>query len=426
MTRKVLEGLATEESDVLLYMDTEGNLSLRSIVVRLSTQCSHLARAKLYQNLDRKPPTLIKSLPIARIQIPADHPCWSSCAQLVFSAANGSLLAFTNAVDGIQGHRLCMSDLISANPTGFSTLKKSQNEHETTAVNLQSTVHHFVRTPNGRGLLAVCEGGEIGVWSKEQVGKPVRGQAPRKSLAGKGYWKTETTPLQSAIFAKGRAVLLYSRPNDKPEITLQHLDKGCREPRSPVRLPDFTLNDGDEVAILLAVSDIDDGQSGPDRRTQRAVAMVVTQSGTAWCWSIISPIDGDVTLENQEPDIRLLHTYRLPVRGGSKPALVLPVDPMGWHTSVIDWKTDTPLQDMVLTISEDGVLEYWQPRLGQQRATSTDGDQTVNGASWHRDERDNKPQEVQAAWFRSGHVDTGRRNVTTARCSSRKKTVLGE
>jgi hypothetical protein len=35
MTRKVLEGLATEESDVLLYMDTEGNVSLRSIVVCL-------------------------------------------------------------------------------------------------------------------------------------------------------------------------------------------------------------------------------------------------------------------------------------------------------------------------------------------------------------------------------------------------------
>ena len=33
MTRKVLEGLASEESDVLLYTDGRGSLSIRSIVV---------------------------------------------------------------------------------------------------------------------------------------------------------------------------------------------------------------------------------------------------------------------------------------------------------------------------------------------------------------------------------------------------------
>ena len=33
MTRKILEGLASEESDVLMYMDNQGNLALRSIVV---------------------------------------------------------------------------------------------------------------------------------------------------------------------------------------------------------------------------------------------------------------------------------------------------------------------------------------------------------------------------------------------------------
>lgn len=33
MTRKVLEGLASEESDVLLYTDGRGLMSIRSIVV---------------------------------------------------------------------------------------------------------------------------------------------------------------------------------------------------------------------------------------------------------------------------------------------------------------------------------------------------------------------------------------------------------
>ena len=35
MTRKILEGLATEESDVLMYLDNQGNLALRSVVVCL-------------------------------------------------------------------------------------------------------------------------------------------------------------------------------------------------------------------------------------------------------------------------------------------------------------------------------------------------------------------------------------------------------
>ena len=38
MTRKILEGLATDESDVLMYLDNQGNLALRSIVVRQSVQ----------------------------------------------------------------------------------------------------------------------------------------------------------------------------------------------------------------------------------------------------------------------------------------------------------------------------------------------------------------------------------------------------
>jgi hypothetical protein len=38
MTRKILEGLASEESDVLMYLDNQGNLALRSIVVRQLNQ----------------------------------------------------------------------------------------------------------------------------------------------------------------------------------------------------------------------------------------------------------------------------------------------------------------------------------------------------------------------------------------------------
>lgn len=230
-----------------------------------------------------------------------------------------------------------------------------------------------------------------------------------------------STPLHSAIFAKGRAIVFYNNDEQGPQITLQHLDPGSSTPTRPVTLPDFEMVDGDAVAMILAVSDIDDGISGKGRRTQQAVVMAVTKQGQAWCWRIVSinasssasTVNGNT--DNDKPEIRLLHKYRLPIHGGSFPALVRPVDPMGWHTSVIDWKSDTPLQDMVLTISNDGLLEYWQPRLGQHLAQD-DSKGELSGTN----AGDGAP------WVRSGFVDTGRTNVVMARCSSRKKTVLSE
>jgi hypothetical protein len=409
MTRKILEGLASEESDVLMYLDNQGNLALRSIVVRQLVQDLENANR---QNLDRKPPTLIKSLPIARIRIPDPFKAsWSPRSQLLHSPSSSSLLAFSPS-DRIEGYRISLTDLIAGQPSGFTTTENLASSDETTPVQLKNTLSHFVRTPNGRGLLAICENGEIAVWSKEKVDNPVKGKEAPKSLAGKGQWSMPSAPLHSAIFAKGRAIVFYTKDEQGPLITIQHLDPGSSEPTEPVPMPGFQVEEDDDVAMLLAVSDIDDGISRKGRRTQRAVVMAVTKSGQAWCWRVTSTTN---ELDNDKPDIQLLHKYRLPIQGGSSPALVLPVDPMGWHTSVIDWKSDTPLQDMVLTISTAGVLEYWQPRLGQHLAMQDGAKEgrKVNGVDGE-------------AWVRSGFVDTGRTNVVMARCSSRKKTVLSE
>jgi hypothetical protein len=270
--------------------------------------------------------------------------------------------------------------------------------------------------------MAVGETGEIGIWSKEQVGKPVPGKALLKSLAGKGQWRIPTKPLQCAIFAKGRAIVLFTRNEDTgPVVTLQHFDPGSDEPTPPIGLPHFDLDGKDDIAMLLAVSDIDDGISSKGRRTQRAIIMAVSQSGEAWTWRVTSryamTTDSEADINDDRPDIQLLHKYRIPVQGGQAPAWVLPVDPMGWHQSVIDWKTDTPLQDMVLTISKDGVLEFWQPRLGQHLAEEEDLDGNISAS---------KHTKTGSSWMRSGSVETGRTAIVSARCSSRKKTVLSQ
>jgi hypothetical protein len=353
---------------------------------------------------------LIKSLPIARIRISDPlKTSWSPRSQLLHSPTSSTLLAFSSS-DRIEGYRISLADLISGQPSGFTTIENHASHGEATVVQLKNPLSNFVRTPNGRGLLAICENGEIGVWSKEKVDKSVKGRESPKSLVGKGQWNVSSTPLQSAIFAKGRAIVFYTKDEQGPRITIQHLDPGSSQPTEPVSLPGFQMEKEDDMAMLLAVSDIDDGISGKERRTQRAVVMAVTKSGQAWCWRVTSTNNVD----SDKPDIQLLHEYRLPIQGGSRPALVLPVDPMGWHTSVIDWKSDTPLQDMVLTISEAGVLEYWQPRLGHLAVQNGAKDgQEVNSGSGE-------------AWVRSGSVETGRTNVIMARCSSRKKTALSE
>lgn len=115
---------------------------------------------------------------------------------------------------------------------------------------------------------------------------------------------------------------------------------------------------------------------------------------------------------SEKPIVTLISNSTLPIEGGGKPRFVLPVDPMGWHQSTVDWETDTPLQDMVVTVTDEGVIEFWTPKLGQHlvghRRSKVDG---------------NDPN---AAWTRSSVVRTERKNVINARCSSRKKTVLGK
>lgn len=369
---------------------------------------------------------MIKSLPVARIRLWDSHRSFmcSTASQLLHVPSSSTLLAISDSSDRIAGHCLSLCDLLASNPAGISTLSTDTHRDQSTHVQLTNSLDHFVRTPNGRGLLAIGETGEIGVWSKEQVGKPVKGKPILKSLAGKGQWKMPQAPLQSAIFAKGRAMVFYTRSShDGPVISLQHLDNDASVPTTPIRLPHFALEDEDEVAMLLAVSDIDDGFSGRGRRTQRALVMAVSDNGQAWCWRITSrytsTIHSEIDLNDNRPDIKLLHTYRLPIQGGQAPALVLPVDPMGWHQSVIDWKTDTPLQDMVLTISREGVLEYWQPRLGG--LSDSNSDTNVNGHAHIQ-----HSSGTDRSWTRSGFVETGRTAISRARCSSRKKTVLSE
>jgi hypothetical protein len=287
-------------------------------------------------------------------------------------------------------------------------------------------IDHFVRTPNGRALLAVGEAGEMAIWSKEKLGKVSKGQPGPEALLDEAQWMETRRPAQTAIFAKGRAVVsCCGGERGEAEVVLRHLDGDSPAPSEGVALPSFSPEPGDDVKMLLAVSDVDDGFSGRRRKSQRAIIIAASKAGQAWVWRITWRMDSSTTdnisVTEHQPEISLLSQHQLPVEG-HKPHLVLQVDPMGWHQSVIDWKTDTPLQDMILTVSREGVLEFWTPQLGHHFAFERTKDglaDTIEGL---------KPGALHdhSPWSRSGLVRTGRANPLMARCSSRKKTVLGE
>ncbi|KAK8845415.1 hypothetical protein IAR55_006128 [Kwoniella newhampshirensis] len=418
--RQKLDSLEAEESDIVAWVGPDGIVVLRSIM-----------------NIERKPPTLLKSLYLGRTSCPSSVPpdLWTSRAQLLLipETTLSVVLPPTDRHPYIGSLQTSLTNIICSEPQGFSTALPDTSAEETTLVQLEHAVERLVRTPNGRGLLAIGEGGEIAMWYKQQLGvRPNDWDHGPKALVGKGHWRDKSTPSQAAVFAKGRAIVFYTKPEDgSGSITLQHLDAGATTPQEPLTLPHFTPTEDDEVEMLLAVSDIDDGFSGKGRRTQRAIVMAATRGGEAWVWRVVSRITPSNSEIDGRPDVFLLSHYRLPLDSGHQnetPRMILPVDPMGWHQSTIDWTTDTPLQDMILTVSNDGDLEFWTPKIGQHLASATEelkgldlkhGDMAceMNGhAHQHRP--------VDEPWTRTGVVRTERRNLINARCSSRKKTVL--
>jgi hypothetical protein len=366
--------------------------------------------------MDRKPPTLLKSLPLGFIRLSPEL-SFAPTSHSRLLHLGSTTLAIASQQDGsIVSRHISISNIWLSRSSGISATDSSVTQSKGN-LTLGESINGFIRTPNGRGLLCQGEGGEVTIWTKAKMhGPPKSGRRGPRALLGKAQWTPTQRPTKIAIFAKGRGIVSYHGDNGRgASIVLEHLEEGSQIPTAPVELPDFALLAGDEVEMLLAVSDIDDGYSGSDRKTQRAVIIAASTSGTAWVWRTTSrtqQTDPTVSpLIDTTPEITLVSQYQLPVEGG-KPLHILPVDPMGWHQSVIDWSSDTPLQDMILTVSQDGMLEFWKPELGHHLIREGADDETKDHI------HTGKP------WVRSGSVNTGKKGIVRCRCSSRKKTVL--
>lgn len=196
-------------------------------------------------------------------------------------------LAFPPTGDSFKDVTTLRMSLVNILSSDDTSLEPSQEtDSEAMSVLMSQDIECFVRTPNGRGLLAIGKDGEVGTWEKRKIGK-VHNSITSPALVGKGQWMAPATPIIYAIYAKGRGVVSYYKdPSKGPIVVLQHLDPGDGTPTEPVPMPDFSPAEGDEIKFLLAVSDIDDGYSPRRRRTKRAIIIAVAESGMTWVWRI--------------------------------------------------------------------------------------------------------------------------------------------
>lgn len=70
--------------------------------------------------------------------------------------------------------------------------------------------------------------------------------------------------------------------------------------------------------------------------------------------------------------------------------------------------------DVLLSVSDEGELAFWIPESGITPQVNGSNKQPVNGVGKRH-----------SPWTCTGRVRTGRKGLTTACCSSAKKSVLG-
>ncbi len=95
------------------------------------------------------------------------------------------------------------------------------------------------------------------------------------------------------------------------------------------------------------------------------------------------------------PEIVLLSQSFLPLP--SPPKMIIAVDPMGW-TDTYGNATESTERDVLLSVAEDGEIAFWRPESSLGATT----------------------------WKCTGKVNTGRKGISMAACSSVKKSVLGK
>ncbi|KEP50346.1 RAVE protein 1 carboxy-terminal protein [Rhizoctonia solani 123E] len=292
-------------------------------------------------NVDRRPPTLLHQF--ATLHSPSQT-LLPNMRDFIFSYEPSSSSAFFVTIPPLQSYSVSPLSFFDAQVNGVQVSSVEQ-----AGCGSLGPIKSFVRTASGLAFGICYKNGGGEVWRRH----------PDRGIVRMGRWSSGHI---SVVFNEGRAVASYNKSTQK--LVIFHLPS---DSTSSVDLPDIdsliVLKDWDVRASILAVT--------PHRS--------VIQIHCTW------PAD--------HIPMRLNTLGPTPFPSSSSkdnPALILPVDPMGWSF--------TPdlvqgVHDSLLTISHSGVLAFW----------------TLTG---------------DGEWRATGRVHTQRASIKLAKCSTAKKSAL--
>ncbi|CAE6540684.1 unnamed protein product [Rhizoctonia solani] len=292
-------------------------------------------------NIDRRPPTLLHQF--ATLHSPPQT-LLPNMRDFIFCYESSSSTTFVVTIPRLQSYNVSPLSFFDAQADGVRVTSAEQAGRGSLG-----PIKSFMRTASGLAFGVCYENGGGEIWRRH----------PDRGIVRMGRWPSGHI---SVVFNEGRGVASYNKSTQK--LVIYHLPSNTT---SSVDIPDIdsliVLKDWDARASILAVT------------SHRSVIQV-------YC-----------SLPTDLASMRLDTLGPIPFPSSSSknnPALILPVDPMGWSF------TPDPIQeahDSLLSISHSGVLAFW----------------TLTG---------------DGEWRATGQVHTQRASIKLAKCSTAKKSAL--
>ncbi|KDQ14428.1 hypothetical protein BOTBODRAFT_159267, partial [Botryobasidium botryosum FD-172 SS1] len=336
-------------------------------------------------NIDRRPPTLLK--PFTILQSPPK--LLPSPPTLLLPALSTSIPSIVTWPP-ISAYRLSPLLFFDAQADGLSLLAQGQRSFPRSDIDILK----FVRNPSGSavGVLRAGGGGEVYALRKNN------------KLVFIGRW--EDTAGEAAVFDKGKSLVIYSQqshtlvayhfPNEPmPEYSPTPISATLQFPTAltpPISF--FTLSPKEDYTELIVISPAALHLVRFTRKPAPELVLLAT--------SVLEP------------------KSKMPGPEPARIALVLPVDPMAWASSPKTLSLRRRQHDVLVSISEEGELAFWEFSVGLGSIKNSEGERYSAGGGGN----EGKGTGVDVTWRCTGKIRTGRRNIAMARCSSAKKTVL--
>lgn len=309
----------------------------------------------------------------------------------------------------LRTHQVSILPLIDGDSDGLRRITRAPRPfaRETTPI------AYFTRSPDGSAIASkrVDENGTCGgeIFTRDRRGM----------LHNRQGWSASSADA-IALLNSGRGLVVFD--HEARTINVHLYLQGTHEEINTLQLP----HDPPSAPSLLVLPSTEASSSS---RTLSTSVRLLSITPTSIATFILSGID------TNQASLTLHSNSSLP--SASPPRLVMPVDPMAWshgppqHRTSISHPHPPPLQtpkasndaaprlqahDALVSVSEDGHLEFWIPAIEHNAHVSSSVTKSTSVADGTG----------RVGWTCTGGIRTGRTGIRLARCSSAKKTAIGQ